>query len=93
MCKLDKKNDSRRIDPCMKEVIHRLNENGIKTLACCCGHGKYAMSIVIDAGYDKLDHLMPLEIFSGEYLPRKKKFYVKLKSGHYVIPETEGGEL
>jgi len=93
MCKLNKKNDGRRIDPCMKEVIRSLNENGIKTLACCCGHGKYPMTIVIDAGKDKIDHVVPLEIFSGQYLPRQKRFYVKLKSGDYVIPETIGGEL
>jgi hypothetical protein len=93
MCKHNKSNDGRRIDPCMQEAIRCLNENGIKTLACCCGHGKHPMSIVIDAGKEKVDHVIPLEIFSGQYLSRKKRFYVKLKSGHYVIPETVGGEI
>jgi len=26
-------------------------------------------------------------------IARKKRFYIKQKSGHYMIPETVGGEL
>lgn len=92
MCKHNKKNDGRRIDPCMREVIKILNEQGVKTLACCCGHGNYPMSIVIDIG-KAIGKIIPLEIFSGEVLARKKRFYIKQKSGHYIIPETVGGEL
>lgn len=92
MCKLNKSNDGRRIDPCMKEVINNLNQYGIKTLACCCGHGKHPMTIVIDIGQE-IKRVVPLEIFSGVVIPRRKRFYVKLKSGDYVIPETVGGEL
>ena len=92
MCKLNKKNDGRRIDPCMRVLIGNLNELGIKTLACCCGHGKYPMTVVVDAGV-KIGRVVPLEIFSGMVLPRKKRFYIKQKSGDYVIPETIGGEL
>lgn len=90
MCKINKKSDGRKIDPCMRSAIRCLNDYGTKTLACCCGHGKYPMTIVIDVGVDKV---IPLEIFSGMFLPRKKKFYVKNKSGDYVIPESMGGEL
>lgn len=90
MCKHNSKNDGRRIDPCMEEAIRSLNENGVKTLACCCGHGKYPMTIVIDAGC-KIKKVVPLEIFSGIFLPRKKKFYVKDKTGSYFIPESIGG--
>lgn len=92
MCKLNKKNDGRRIDPCMVEAINNLNENGITTLACCCGHGKYPMTIVIDVG-KKINRVIPLEIFSGICLQRKKKFYVKDKSGNYFIPESIGEGL
>ena len=92
MCRYNKKGDGRRIDPCMRVVISNLNEHGIKTLACCCGHGKYPMTIVIDAGV-KIGRVVPLEIFSGIVLPRKKRFYVKDDAGHYVIPKTIGGEL
>ena len=87
MCKLNKKNDGRRIDPCMREIIRCLQEQGVKTLACCCGHGKYPMTIVIDAGAGT-GKVIPQEIFSGIYLPRKKRFYIKNSGGHYVIPEV-----
>lgn len=90
MCDLNKKNDGRRIDPCMKSAIRCLNDYGIKTLACCCGHGKHPMTIVIDVGVDKV---IPLEIFSGQFLKRRKRFYKKFKDGSYMIPETVGGEL
>ncbi len=92
MCKHNKSNDGRRIDPCMRVLISNLQELGVKTLACCCGHGKYPMTVVVDAGAN-IGRVVPLEIFSGMILPRKKRFYVKLKSGDYVIPETIGGEL
>lgn len=76
----------------MREAIRCLNEHGIKTLACCCGHGKYPMTIVIDAGKG-IGRVVPLEIFSGVYLERKKRFYVKKEDGRYVIPESLGGEI
>ncbi len=92
MCDHNKKNDGRRIDPCMRLAIKNLQENGIKTLACCCGHGKVPMTIVIDIG-EGTGKVIPLEIFSNVILARKKKFYIKQKNGHYIIPETVGGEL
>lgn len=92
MCEQNRKNNGRRIDPCMREAIRCLNDQGIKTLACCCGHGKHPMTIVIDAGQE-IGRVVPLEIFSGIFLDRKKRFYVKKKSRHYVIPESVGGEL
>jgi len=86
MCKLDKKSGDTRIDPCMKNLIKNLNnllDSQFKTVACCCGHGKYPMSIVIVA--KKLN--IPLEVVSGKNIPRKKKFYKKDKQGYYYIPE------
>ena len=37
-----------RIDPCMKHIIDFLNHKGVKTVGCCCGHGKYPMTIVME---------------------------------------------
>ena len=84
MCKLNKWGNT-RIDPCMRKVIHNLNKQGIKTLMCCCGHGKYPTSIIINIGLSKI---LPLEIFSGIQLEGKKKFYKKDKDGYYYISET-----
>ncbi len=75
-------NNPRKIDECMKMVVSILNNNGIKTVACCCGHGKYPMTIVAQIkGF-------PVEIFSGRRIPRYKKFYKKDKKGMYYIPES-----
>ena len=84
MCEFNPKNDGRRIDPCMKKEIAKLNKRGIVTLACCCGHGKYTKTIV--ARYSLND--MPYERGIQEYLPRKKKFYKKDSEGYYFIKEV-----
>ena len=86
MCKVDIKNGDTRIDPCMRNAIENLRRQGVKTLACCCGHKKYPMTIIIDIGFSKT---LPLEIFSGKQIEtRKKKFYKRDKQGVYYIPET-----
>lgn len=82
MCKFNPKNESRRIDPCMRYLIKFLQLNGIKTLACCCGHGKYPMTIICDWG------AVNLEIFHNFYIPRKRRFYSRDKQGIYYIPEV-----
>lgn len=73
----------RNIDGCMAMVVGIMNRNGIETLACCCGHAEYDMTLVAKIkGF-------PVEIFSGLRIPRKKKFYKKdKKTGYYYIPEV-----
>ena len=82
MCKFNSKNDSRVIDSCMIDLIEFLQIHGIKTLACCCGHGKYPMTIICK--WDDKN----FEIISYKIIPRKKKFYKKDKQGYYYIPES-----
>ena len=85
MCKFNPKNDSRRIDPCIKGLIRYLNIQGIKTIASCCGHGKYPLTIVVRA----TDTGEGYEIVSGKYIVKRKKyFYKKDKKGYYYIPEV-----
>ena len=97
MCKFDKKNDSRRIDPCMRNLIKWLN-NKHKTISCCCGHGKYKPSIIIKE-YRTINgkrEICFVEVFSGKILRIKKnpldkdpkKFYKKDKNGKYYLPEV-----
>ena len=82
MCKFNPKNQGRRIDSCMKNIIDFLKLNDVKTVACCCGHGKYPMTIIVAwAGTF-------FEIFSYEEIKRKKRFYEKDKQGYYYIPEV-----
>jgi len=85
MCKFNPKNDSRRIDPCLKRLIEfmKVKGGGIQPLGSCCGHGKYPLTIVVTNG--KINW----ELLSNHIIPRKKKFYVKDKEGYYYIPEIE----
>jgi len=96
MCKFNPKNDSRRIDPCIKEFIKWLN-NKHKTILSCCGHGKYPMSVIVKE-YTKIKGQRAIvfrEIISGKIIRTKddplksdpKKFYKKDKQGVYYIPE------
>lgn len=63
------------------------NKTNYKTLACCCGHGKYPMTIVVTRGYGN-----PLEYFSQVEIPRERKFYKRDKQGILYIPEIKGEE-
>lgn len=78
------KHNHRKRDKCLLNFLSFLNQKGIKTLASCCGHNLYPMTIVIDfKGY-------PYEIFSGTWIGRKRKFYKKDRQGYYYIPESVG---
>jgi len=88
MCKLNKTNKGRRMDPCMKPIIKiisqlmgRANIPG-NIVACCCGHNKYPMTIIIQNIY------RTYELFTGNTIPRKRRFYLKDKQGFYYIPEA-----
>jgi len=89
MCKFNPKNDSRFIDPCMKHLIKVIDSfRDADVVACCCGHKKYPMTIVVKfkkTGWN-------FEIMSNQYINRKKKFYKKDKQGYYYIPETINNE-
>jgi len=85
MCELSK-NGLWRIDPCIKEFIGNLKlalKDELKIVACCCGHRKYPMTIVVKQG----DNLV-WELVSGKYISRKKRFYRKDGLGYYYIPEV-----
>ena len=86
MCKLKKyKTSNTRIDECMRIFIQNLNmfrDSQIRILACCCGHGKYPMTVIIDAKHGIYD------LISGKTIPRKRRFYKKDKQGYYYIPEV-----
>lgn len=69
----------------MKKLVGLMRMHGIKTLGCCCGHGKYPMTIVIER-YGLIE-----EVISGKEIPRKKEFYKMDCEGFYYIPETIKG--
>ena len=96
MCKFNPKNDGRRIDSCLKELINYLREKH-KPILSCCGHGKYNPSVIIKE-CRKINGRREVyfkEIFSGKILLIKenplnkdpKKFYKRDKQGIYYIPQ------
>ena len=35
-----------KVDACLAPLVQMLNDYGIETIACCCGHGKTAKSYI-----------------------------------------------
>ena len=87
MCKFNPKNDSRRIDPCMRPLIKWMKEMmDYDVVMCCCGHSVYNMTIVVKFMHNGVPYFE--EVLSGKRLERKRKFYKKDKQGYYYIPEV-----
>ena len=76
-----------RLDACMVGLIKWLNRTNsvyhLKTLASCCGHGRYPMSVVVQNKEGLI-----YEALSCKVIPRKRRFYKKDAKGYYYIPET-----
>ena len=72
-----------KVDKCLANIIAIINVAGYKTVACCCGHGKYPMTIILK---NRLGHTW--DLVSNKNIPRKKRFYKKDEEGYYYIPET-----
>jgi len=86
MCKWNKWGDT-RIDPCMRGMVEQLNamisKSGFVILMCCCGHGRYPMSIICRNKQFKA----PFDLVSNKNLHSKKKFYKRDKKGYYFLKE------
>jgi len=74
-----------RIDKCLILIINYINKSDLKTLASCCGHGKYNSTIVVK---DKQGNIF--EFYSRiSLLPKKRnRYYKKDNEGFYYIPEV-----
>lgn len=86
MCK---QHNPRVIDKCMRDFVKHLTlaiQPHYQIKACCCGHNKYPMTIVVyrngcvTQGY--------YDLVSGLEIPRKRRFYTKDKDGYYFIKEV-----
>lgn len=76
------------IDECMRKFINYLDnslKNNIKIVACCCGHKKYPMTILVRFNDDGV-----YDLVSGRRILRKRNFYKKDKQGYYFIKEVCG---
>ena len=79
------------VDRCIAPVVEALNEGGIATEGCCCGHGKTTGHIVLTDG-----RILAIFPNRGVYLPNCPVHLENTKSeaedhieGHRWIPVTE----
>ena len=76
-----------KVDGCMVNIIDFINSHpNITTLASCCGHGIYDMSIVIKHSVHNAWEIT--DLISGQDIPREKRFYKTDSEGRYYIPEA-----
>lgn len=83
----------------MKTLIAHLDwyiYKDAKIVACCCGHGKYPMTILVRGKLVNPNTVFInpfkkntiIDICSNKLIPRKRRFYKRDKEGYYYIPET-----
>lgn len=76
-----------RLDKCLIKIIKQINKSPeFKTIASCCGHGKYNPTIIIRNKKGEI-----FEFFTRIKLQKKVKnrYYVKDKSGYYYLRELK----
>jgi len=92
MCeKVNYKTCNTRIDKCMIQFINNLNKGfenqcikpTYEILACCCGHNKYPMTIIVKNRRGQI-----FDLISNKQIPRKRRYYVRDNDGYYYVPET-----
>lgn len=72
-----------RCDKCIRNLIESMNVYGYNTVACCCGHGKYPLTIVCKTRTGKY-----YDVVSGKSIQRIRNFYRLDSEGYYYIPEV-----
>ncbi len=81
------RNRSGGIDRCLRGLIGALRSSTeFETLASCCGHGKYPMTIITRKRPDGV----PFDLMSGARVQRRRNFYRKDADGFYYLPEASG---
>lgn len=74
------------VDSCIAECVDKINrehKGSLKTLGCCCGHGKYPRTIIVKALITGITY----EFFSGIEIPRSRNLYYKDEEGIFHLPE------
>ncbi len=81
-----------QIDKCMRNLIYflkgLLKPHGAKILACCCGHSKYPMTILVKCYLDVAREDCIWDCVSDKLITRTRNFYKRDKKGYYYIPEV-----
>lgn len=91
MCdKIFKKYPMRKIDPCIVDAVRDINNNGLKTIASCCGHGKYHPSIIIRKKDNSCwDWFTKKKVhnYKPQFNKQHNYYYKRDKDGFYYVPE------
>ena len=81
-----------RVDACIRDLIQTLNHKGFETLACCCGHGKYPITIIYRHKSEDALNGNIYDLCSGwGIIGRKTKYYKRDKQGLFFVPEVQQG--
>ncbi len=65
-----------KVDKCIAPLIQMLNDYGVRTLGCCCGHYETLGSVFIENKTGT-----KFELFTGKIVKRKSRFYDDMKKG------------
>ncbi len=76
-----------RLDKCMHDIIQSLSYHGYITVGCCCGHGRYPMTIICQVSSNKK---LFFDLISGKDVKNKIGGgpYKSDKQGYFYIPEV-----
>lgn len=80
----------RLVDSCMVPIIRKLRASGTDTIACCCGHGKYPMTVIYRAmGGNAIEYYTCTILTNKDGSMRTRLFYKVDDDGYYFIPEVD----
>lgn len=75
-----------RLDKCLIDIVREINADPkLKTLASCCGHDKYSMTIVVR---NKDGDIYDLISNTTLGVRKRNRYYKKDAEGYYYIPEV-----
>lgn len=75
------------VDACIADYVQRMNEQGIVTTGCCCGHGKSPAWVTVDIG--SLIQMLQLgysncELTLEKFLDENHRPFHELRLTHYI---------
>lgn len=88
---IDKKFKRIRVDKCIRHLPRVLSVAGFHVVACCCGHGRYPLTVVCKVLKPNCKSNGYYDLISGKDIPRKTRFYKRDKDGYFYIPEVSEG--
>lgn len=72
-----------RLDSCIRDKVVEMNNEGLVTVASCCGHGLYPQTILMKDGFGRIT-VAGTDIV----VPRTRNLYRYDEKGYPYIPEV-----